>query len=83
MIRLLAVALILLAAGCKSVQTTQPGAVGVERRQSMLVSSGTVNHSADKAYQQVLGDARKKAQLDRDAAQLARRARTRGRMPVR
>ena len=69
---LIAAVLILLAAGCKSVQTTQPGAVGVERKQSMLVSSETVNRSADKAYQQVLGEARQKGQLDRDAAQLAR-----------
>ena len=72
MMRVMAAALILLAAGCKSVQTTQPGAVGVERKQSMLVSSDTVNRSADKAYQQVLSDAQKKGQLDHDAAQLAR-----------
>jgi Zn-dependent protease with chaperone function len=57
---------------CQSVQTTQPGAVGVERRQSMLVSSETVNRSAEKAYRQVLGEAARKGQLNRDAAQLAR-----------
>lgn len=59
-------------AGCQSVQTTQPGAVGVERPQSMLVSSGTVNRSADNAYRKVLSEAQKKGQLNRDPAQLAR-----------
>ncbi len=59
-------------AGCQSVQTTQPGAVGVERRQNMLVSSDTVNRSAEKAYAQVLAEAQKKGQLNRDAAQLQR-----------
>jgi predicted Zn-dependent protease len=62
----------LLLAGCQSVQTTQTGAVGVERRQSMLVSSASVNRDAVKAYQQVLAEARKKNQLNRDATQLAR-----------
>ena len=60
------------AAGCQSVQTTGPGAVGVERRQTMLVSSQEVNDGAARAYQQTLQDAAKKNQLDRDAAQLAR-----------
>lgn len=59
-------------AGCQTVNTTQPGAVGVERKQSMLVSSDTVNRSAAKAYAQVLADAQKKGQLNRDAAQLQR-----------
>ena len=59
-------------AGCQSVNTTQPGAVGVERKQNMLVSSATVNRSAEKAYAQVLAEAQKKGQLNRDAAQLQR-----------
>jgi predicted Zn-dependent protease len=62
----------LLAAGCQTVQTTQPGAVGVERQQSMLVSSETVNRSADKAYRQVLAEAKRKGQLNRDPQQLQR-----------
>ena len=61
-----------LLAGCQSVQTTQPGAVGVERRQNMLVSSATVNRGAEKAYAQVLAEAQTKGQLNRDAAQLQR-----------
>jgi predicted Zn-dependent protease len=59
-------------AGCQSVNTTQPGAVGVDRKQSMLVSSAAVNRSAEKAYAQVLAEAQKKGQLNRDAGQLQR-----------
>ena len=62
----------LLLAGCQSVNTTQPGVVGVDRKQNMLVSSATVNRSAEKAYAQVLADAQKKGQLNRDTAQLQR-----------
>ena len=62
----------LLLAGCQSVQTTQPGVVGVTRAQSMLVSSQQINESAKKAYAQTLQEAAKKGQLDRDAAQVAR-----------
>lgn len=59
-------------AACQSVQTTAPGEVGVSRQQTMLVSSGTVNRSADNAYRKVIGEARQKGQLNRDAAQVAR-----------
>ena len=59
-------------AGCQSVNTTQPGTVGVERKQNMMVSSATVNRSAEKAYAQVIGEAQKKGQLNRDAVQLQR-----------
>ena len=63
-----------LLSACQSVQTTQPGVVGVERKQTMtsLLPASQVNGGAEKAYQQVLQDARKKNQLNRDAAQLAR-----------
>ena len=61
-----------LLAGCQSVQTTRPGVVGVERQQSMLVSSNTVNHGAENAYGKVLAEAQKKGQLNRDSAQLER-----------
>src|SRR5215475_10173443 len=59
---------------CQSVQTTQGGAVGVDRKQSMspLVSSAQMDKSAADAYAKVLSDARAKNQLDRDAAQVAR-----------
>ena len=61
-----------LVAGCQTVQTTQPGAVGVERQQTMLVSSGTVNRGAENAYRKVLSEAQKKGQLNREPAELAR-----------
>ena len=59
-------------AGCQSVQTTQPGVVGVQRQQSMLVSSSTVNRGAENAYRKVLSEAQRKGQLNRDAVQTAR-----------
>ncbi|HUL92306.1 MAG TPA: M48 family metallopeptidase [Burkholderiales bacterium] len=59
---------------CETVQTTQGGAVGVERRQSMsfMVSSAQMDRSAADAYAQVLADARKKNQLNQDPALVAR-----------
>ena len=59
-------------AACQTVQTTTPGAVGVDRQQSMMVSSEEVNASAAKAYQQVVTGAAQKGQVNRDAAQVAR-----------
>jgi len=72
MLKTILVPILALLAGCQSVNTTQPGAVGVERKQNMLVSSATVNRSAEKAYAQVLAEAQKKGQLNRDAGQLQR-----------
>jgi predicted Zn-dependent protease len=51
---------------------TEPGAVGLERRQLLLVSSEEVNQSAEQAYRQVLAEARAKGALDRDPAQVQR-----------
>lgn len=68
---LLAVILPVLAA-CQTVQTTQPGVVGVDRSQSMMVSSADVNASAAKAYQQEVTGASKKGQVNRDPAQVER-----------
>ncbi len=61
-----------LAAGCASTQTTSGGAVGVDRGQTMLVSSAEVNRSAEKAYQQTLREAQGKNLLNRDPAELQR-----------
>jgi predicted Zn-dependent protease len=63
---------VVLLAGCQSVETTQPGTVGVDRHQRMMVSSEEVNAGAAQAYQQVLAEARKQNALDRDPAQVAR-----------
>ena len=59
---------------CETVQTTQGGVVGVERRQSMssLVSSTQMDRSAAQAYRQVIAEAGKKNQLNRDSAQVER-----------
>jgi predicted Zn-dependent protease len=54
------------------VQTTQPGAVGVERQQSMLLSSKEVDQSAAQAYDQVLAAADKKGQVNQDPVLLER-----------
>jgi predicted Zn-dependent protease len=70
--RSLVLLLAALAAGCQTVQTTRPGAVGVDRQQTMLVSSAMINRSAESAYRQTLAQARKKGVLNNDAALLAR-----------
>ena len=65
-------ALALTLAGCQTVHTTQPGTVGVNRAQSMLVSSRQINDSAQKAYGQTIQQAAQKGLLNRDAAHVAR-----------
>jgi predicted Zn-dependent protease len=65
----------LLLAGCESVRTTAPGAVGVDRKQAMMVSEADVEQGAQKSYADELGKAREKGQLNADPAQ-ARRVRT-------
>jgi len=59
---------------CATVETTESGTVGVDRRQSMspLVSEEEINRGAAEAYAQVLSEARAKNALNRDAAQVAR-----------
>jgi predicted Zn-dependent protease len=59
-------------ASCQTVQTTQPGSVGVERQQTMLVSSADINRSAVQAYRQEMKKAAAKGALNRNAAQVAR-----------
>ncbi|MBL8383472.1 MAG: M48 family metallopeptidase [Burkholderiales bacterium] len=66
-----------LAAGlvsCKTVRTTQGGAVGVDRQQTMsaLVSVRELEQGANQAYRQALSAAGKKGVLNTDAAQAAR-----------
>src|ERR1044071_6826313 len=58
--------------GCQTVDTTKSTAVGVDRHQHMLVSSEQINASAEKAYADVLAEAKKQNALDRDAAQVQR-----------
>ena len=77
---LLAGAFAALLAGCQTVETTQPGVVGVSRQQRMAVSSEEVNASAEKQYAQMMAEAKQKNALDRDAAQVARVKRIVGRL---
>jgi len=59
-------------AGCQTVETTQAGAVGVDRDQRMMVSSEDVQASSTKQYAQMMAEAKKKGVLDRNPAQLQR-----------
>ncbi|HEY4367091.1 MAG TPA: M48 family metallopeptidase [Steroidobacteraceae bacterium] len=66
-IRRLAIVLFaLLGAACQTVQTTRPGAIGVERKQQMLVSEAEVEKGAQLAYQQELDKARQQGALNVD-----------------
>ena len=58
--------------GCESVNTTNAGAVGVDRKQQMLVPSETIEQGAAEAYEAELKAAREKGVLNTDKAQLAR-----------
>jgi predicted Zn-dependent protease len=69
---ILVIGVVLALSGCQTVQTTQSGVVGVERRQTMLVSSETVNKQATQEYQKILGEARGKGNLNRDPQQVER-----------
>ncbi len=59
-------------AACETVQTTQAGAVGVDRKQSMLVSSAEVNQAAAQEYKKVLAQASQQGRLNRNAQQVQR-----------
>ena len=63
-----------LVAACQTVQTTQPGAVGVERKQSMstMVSAEAIDKSAAEAYSAEVARARANGLLNRDPAQTVR-----------
>ena len=55
-------------AGCATVQTTQPGAVGIERKQTMLVSEESVEQGAGRAYATELQNAQGGGKLNSDPA---------------
>jgi predicted Zn-dependent protease len=57
---------------CQTVQTTEPGAVGITRTQSMGVSAEEINAASDQAYKKMLQEARSKNTLNRDPAMLTR-----------
>jgi len=60
------------AGGCTTVETTQPGAVGIGRKQHMFVSEQEVQQGAAQAYQQELAKARAAGALNRDVALVTR-----------
>lgn len=64
--------LLTFAGGCTTAQTTQSGAIGVERRQSFLVSSQTVETAAADSYQQLVDEGRQEHTLNADASQYER-----------
>jgi predicted Zn-dependent protease len=57
---------------CQTVETTAPGAVGIERKQRMMVSEEDVQKAAAQAYGQQLQEARSKGVLNKDSALTAR-----------
>jgi predicted Zn-dependent protease len=57
---------------CETVQTTNAGAVGVDRTQRMMVSNETIEAGAAQAYEAELKAARDKGVLNTDRAQLSR-----------
>jgi predicted Zn-dependent protease len=61
-------------AACQSEQTTQAGAVGVDRQQTMtsLVSSREIEQQASQQYAQILAQAQKKGLLNQDPDQVRR-----------
>ena len=72
--RLAALSLAATLVACTTVQTTEPGVIGVDRKQRMspLVSEAELEQGAATAYAQVLAAERQKGNLNTDAAQLAR-----------
>ncbi|HMV63631.1 MAG TPA: M48 family metallopeptidase [Zoogloea sp.] len=65
-------AAVLMVTACQTVQTTQSGAVGVERRQSMLVSSREMEQASAQSYHKILQQAAEKNALNRDRVQVER-----------
>ena len=57
---------------CTTVQTTEQGAIGVDRKQYMLVSEEEVEKGAVESYQQELTTAQQKNALNADPAQVKR-----------
>jgi predicted Zn-dependent protease len=78
--RALALVLTLALSSCATVQTTKPGAVGIERKQTMLVSEESVEQGAEKAYAGEVQQASAGGKLNADPALTARIRRITGRL---
>lgn len=59
-------------AGCATSQSTQPGVVGVERKQTLWVSADQINQASVEAYREELQKANQKHGLDDKPQELAR-----------
>lgn len=70
--RILVVLTALLTGACTTVQTTQSGAVGVERKQRMLLSEEQVENMSAQMYAQTLQEADAKDVLNPNSAQTQR-----------
>ena len=72
-IRVLFIAAVaLLATACQTVQTTKPGAIGVDRKQMMLVPADKVDEGAKVAYDQEVNKARSAGALNQNKEQYER-----------
>ena len=58
--------------GCTTAETTQAGAVGVDRDQRFALSQQEVDQAASQAYQKTMQEAARKGALNRDPAQVQR-----------
>jgi len=70
-IAVLCVAMLTLA-GCETVQTTEGGAVGVDRTQHMSISASEINAAAAQSYRETLQEASSKGVLNRNGGQVNR-----------
>lgn len=57
---------------CETVQTTQAGVVGVDRKQMMAVSSEQIDQASDQAYEKLIAQERSKGALNSNQAQVSR-----------
>lgn len=57
---------------CETVQTTQAGVVGVDRKQMMAVSSEQIDQASDQAYEKLIAQERSKGTLNSNQAQVSR-----------
>lgn len=58
--------------GCATKQSTQPGVVGIERKQTLWVSASEINQASVQAYQDVVHKSEQQHALDRNPQELAR-----------
>lgn len=69
---LLLVASVLSLAACETVQTTQGGAVGIERQQRMAVPAEAIEQASAQQYAEMMAKERQKGTLNRNQSQVNR-----------